>query len=307
MRTNPNSPPHHHEETMKNSSHVDQKALKVAREIHSLTNPLTTILFGSRARGDHRPDSDIDVLLIQDPTPDDAELKHIDQESQDITDRHYPAKVKVKAHITSIDITLFTELEPFINSLVSRALLEGTTISNHPHQFKSRYQAAPQPQPLYDWDSYKASLGECREDLKVVHIAVANMNHDTTTRDEITFEKPWDRQFKRDTLGAKHARIYLKHAMRNALKAAVEGSIGVTKFLEASPTLMAKLKKLAPTEDLTTLLPFEEYATSDTPTWDGQTIQNGITDVEKIRKLAMRLRRQTQKSAKNVAHHGSEN
>ena len=283
---------------MKNSSHVDQKALTVAREIHSLTNPLATILFGSRARGDHRPDSDIDVLLIQDPTPNHAELERIDRESQNITDRHYPAKVK--AHVTWMDITLFTELEPFINSMVSRALLEGTTIGAHPHQFTSRYQAAEAPPPLYDWHSYQASLGECREDMKVVRIAVANMDHDTKTRDEITFEKPWDRQFKRDTLGAKHARIYLKHAMRNALEAAIEGSIGVTKFLEAAPNLMEKLKKLAPTEDLTTLLPFEEYATSDTPTWDDHTIQNAITDVEKIRKLAMRLRRQTQKLAKQT-------
>lgn len=284
---------------------ADPAAVAIAQEIALLLPNETVILFGSRARGDHRPDSDIDVLLIQDPTPNDAELKRIKREFQDITDRHYPAKVK--AHLTSIDITLFTESEPFINSLVSRALLEGTTISTHPQQFKSRYQAAEPPPPLYDWDSYQASLGKCREDLKMVRIAVANMDHDTTTRDQIRFEKPWDRQFERDTLGAEEARIYLIHAMRNALEAAIEGSIGITKILGKAPVLMEKLQKLAPTEDLTTLLPIEEYATTDTPTWDDQTIQNAITDVEKIRKIAMRLRRQTQKLAKNDAHHGSEN
>ena len=277
----------------------------VAREIHSLTNPLATILFGSRARGDHRPNSDIDVLLIQDPTPNDAELERIDRESQNITDRHYPAKVK--AHLTWMDITLFTELEPFINSMVSRALLEGTTIGAHPHQFTSRYQAAQPPPPLYDWDSYQASLEECREDLKVVRIAVANMDHDTTTRDQIRFKKPWSKPTHRDTMGAKHAKIYLTHAMRNALEAAIEASIGITKVLEAVPALMERLQKLAPTEDLTTLLPIEAYSTGKEHTWNRQVIQNAITDVEKIRTLAMRLRRQTQKLAKNDAHHGSEN
>ena len=283
---------------------ADPTAVAIAQEMALLLPNETVILFGSRARGDHRPDSDIDVLLIQDPTPNHAELERIEREFQNITARHYPAKVK--AHLTSIDITLFTELEPFINSLVSRALLEGTTISTHPHQFTSRYQAAKPPPPLYDWDSYQASLRECREDLKVVRIAVANMDHDTTTRDQIRFEKPWSKPTHRDTMGAKHAKIYLTHAMRNALEAAIEGSIGITKFLEKAPVLMEKLQKLAPTEDLTTLLPIEEYVTSETPKWDGQTIQDAITDVEKIRKLAMRLRRQTQKLAKNDAHDGSE-
>ena len=284
---------------------ADPAAVAIAQEIALLLPNETVILFGSRARGDHRPDSDIDVLLIQDATPNHAELERIKQEFQNITDRHYPAKVK--AHLTLMDITIFTELEPFINSLVSRALLEGTTISAHPHQFKSRYQAAKPPPPLYDWESYQASLGECRENLKVVRIAVANMEHDTTTRDEIRFEKPWENPVDRETLDAEDAKIYLTHAMRNALEAAIKGNIGITKFVEKQPALMEKLQKLAPTEDLTTLLPIEAYATSDTPTWDGQTIQNAITDVEKIRKLAMRLRRQTQKLAKNHAHHGSEN
>ena len=34
-----------------------------------MAEPEQTILFGSRARGDHRPDSDIDVLIIRKHSP----------------------------------------------------------------------------------------------------------------------------------------------------------------------------------------------------------------------------------------------
>ena len=48
---------------------TDRRALAVARAVHRMAQPQQTILFGSRARGDHRPDSDIDVLIIKEPPP----------------------------------------------------------------------------------------------------------------------------------------------------------------------------------------------------------------------------------------------
>ena len=51
-------------------SHADQHAdpdhvgVEVARAVQSAVAPDTVILFGSRARGDHRPDSDVDLLII---------------------------------------------------------------------------------------------------------------------------------------------------------------------------------------------------------------------------------------------------
>ena len=42
----------------------DPKALAVARAVHDAIHPETVILFGSRARGDYGPDSDIDLLVI---------------------------------------------------------------------------------------------------------------------------------------------------------------------------------------------------------------------------------------------------
>ena len=42
----------------------DRRALAVGRAVQQATGAAPVILFGSRARGDHRPDSDIDLLLV---------------------------------------------------------------------------------------------------------------------------------------------------------------------------------------------------------------------------------------------------
>jgi predicted nucleotidyltransferase len=49
----------------------DQQILSdIVLRIRSVANPRKIVLFGSRARGDHRPDSDIDLLVIEDsPLP----------------------------------------------------------------------------------------------------------------------------------------------------------------------------------------------------------------------------------------------
>jgi uncharacterized protein len=39
---------------------------EIVRRIRSVANPRKIVLFGSRARGEHRPDSDIDLLVIDD-------------------------------------------------------------------------------------------------------------------------------------------------------------------------------------------------------------------------------------------------
>ena len=53
---------------MSSSSNIknipDPVGLAVARAAQQAVEPDTVILFGSRARGDHRDDSDVDLLLV---------------------------------------------------------------------------------------------------------------------------------------------------------------------------------------------------------------------------------------------------
>ncbi len=52
--------------TLAITSKADPKAVAVARAVYDAVRPDSVILFGSRARGDHRADSDIDLLVISD-------------------------------------------------------------------------------------------------------------------------------------------------------------------------------------------------------------------------------------------------
>lgn len=52
--------------TLAATSKADPKAVAVARAVYDAVRPEKVILFGSRARGDYRPDSDIDLLIISD-------------------------------------------------------------------------------------------------------------------------------------------------------------------------------------------------------------------------------------------------
>ncbi len=48
-------------------SRVDSNTFsEIVRRIRAVADPRKIVLFGSRARGDHRPDSDIDLLVIED-------------------------------------------------------------------------------------------------------------------------------------------------------------------------------------------------------------------------------------------------
>src|SRR3989304_1988415 len=48
-------------------SRVDSNTFsEIVRSIRAVADPRKIVLFGSRARGEHRPDSDIDLLVIED-------------------------------------------------------------------------------------------------------------------------------------------------------------------------------------------------------------------------------------------------
>ena len=50
-------------------SKADSRALSIAEQLHHMAGARQTILFGSRARGDYRNDSDLDILILKDALP----------------------------------------------------------------------------------------------------------------------------------------------------------------------------------------------------------------------------------------------
>ncbi len=70
--------------------YTDRLALEVALQVHRSAGAKQTFLFGSRARGDHRPDSDIDVLVITAAAQPDGWLERLRQQAREIQKTSLP-------------------------------------------------------------------------------------------------------------------------------------------------------------------------------------------------------------------------
>ena len=70
--------------------YADRLALEVAQQVHRSAGAKQTFLFGSRARGDHRPDSDIDVLVITAAAQPDGWLERLRQQAKEIQKTSLP-------------------------------------------------------------------------------------------------------------------------------------------------------------------------------------------------------------------------
>ena len=108
----------------------DPIALEIARETYDIHHPLAAILFGSRARGDHRDDSDIDVMVITPQRPAERYLNSAQAEITGRTPERYGREVPVQ--LVWLDLDEFQKDELYINSVITRALLDGTVISERP-------------------------------------------------------------------------------------------------------------------------------------------------------------------------------
>jgi predicted nucleotidyltransferase len=53
---------------MKQEQKIDELLAEITRRIRAVSDPEQIILFGSYARGDFGPDSDLDVLVVKDET-----------------------------------------------------------------------------------------------------------------------------------------------------------------------------------------------------------------------------------------------
>lgn len=127
---------------------ADARAIAVARAIHRMADPAQTILFGSRARGDHRPDSDIDVLIIKDPSPPEDWLEDLRDQARTLQKAELP-------EASGIDVICMTAKEfdrrrHLRNNLANSISQQGAPILPQEH--------AEPPEELIDWDDIDGKL-----------------------------------------------------------------------------------------------------------------------------------------------------
>ena len=97
----------------------DSKAVQTARAVHHELEPRLTILFGSRARGDHRQDSDIDLLLLEPQPPDQDGQETATSRAEETARRIYGHHVPVQLIWRTPEE--FRERRRYVNSVETRA------------------------------------------------------------------------------------------------------------------------------------------------------------------------------------------
>ena len=240
-----------------NGRQPDRRAVQIAQEIHQDRAPLATILFGSRARGDHNEDrSDIDILIVEDNPPDELEQYRFQQKQKPRSLGAYGKEVRI--HLVWATPAQIREDDIHINSLCTRAMLEGVTISETPEKFRSRYDSPDPPDPQYDWFDYEAYLAGSLNNLKVIQLVMAQKEGDWETAESIRVLPPWS-LLKGQKLRWLIARNSAVRSMHGALAAAIAGTGDVPQGHDPAPQRMERLRTLLPHEDLETLISMEDY------------------------------------------------
>ena len=98
-------------------------ALMTARWVHDRARAVKTYLFGSRARGDHHLDSDIDILIITDELPEEKQLDIIREEARQIQKETMPEASGVD--VLAMTLEDFRKRRRLINNLAWTINKEG--------------------------------------------------------------------------------------------------------------------------------------------------------------------------------------
>ena len=270
----------------------DPIALEVAGNLHGTRRPMATILFGSRARGDHRPDSDIDIMLVEEQPPAETDQRQIQQAFTEQTQERHGHEAGV--HLVWVTPDVLEADGRYVNSLTGQALLEGRVFSDAPDRFRSRYAGPDAPAPEYDWSNYQYILEVSLNCAKLTRLIAARLREDAETAGSIRLRHPWSYFALREGLGWPEAKQYAASGMHHGLEAAMLGAGRIAKTGESTAALAEKLHAILQGSPWTHI-PLEHYASGEAPAGmsDQEFVDIALTDLESTRKLAMRLRRQT--------------
>ena len=112
-------------------------ALMTARWVHDRARAVKTYLFGSRARGDHHLDSDIDILIITDELPEEKQLDIIREEARQIQKETMPEASGVD--VLAMTLEDFRKRRRLINNLAWTINKEGIMAMSQENLNYDRY------------------------------------------------------------------------------------------------------------------------------------------------------------------------
>ena len=135
----------------------DPRALSVARAVHEREQPLATILFGSRARGDYEERrSDIDIMVVQTEEPDGEYKGSVAEWTEGIVRANYGRRVPVQ--LVWFSEQEFSEGKRYVNHVATQALFDGVIMTQNPEEYHNRDADDEATEYEYDWTPYDERL-----------------------------------------------------------------------------------------------------------------------------------------------------
>lgn len=155
----------------------DAKALQVARLTQDCEQPEFSVLFGSRARGDHDElHSDIDVLLVAPTEPDDAGRQAAEVAAQAAARTAYGREVPVQ--LVWRTLGTFRHNRRFANSLETYAMREGIVMPRDPNQYRAANYEDEETEYEYNWTNYDNRILHAELHLDMLQTAYESGKHD---------------------------------------------------------------------------------------------------------------------------------
>ena len=280
----------------------DPKALQLARAIHEAEQPKATILFGSRARGDHsEADSDIDILMVVEETPYMNSNPEANRRAKATALALYQRQVAIQ--LVCMDELEFAREEHYVDSAAGAALHHGILAGGDPARFTSIYNTDDPPPFQYSFHGYDYHFTRSRHDLNTMI---------TLHRGESPLKKydPWlaaAENVANDTnRDPEDLYILIRHraktAITEALMAATWAAPAVPSNRDTTAELLHTLQRLIPGLDLSTRIPVETYDNPTAPLQITKTqfAEAAQADIAKVRATATRLKRLTGNAAKRA-------
>ena len=274
---------------------TDQLAIKLSHLLHITEKPEATILFGSRAKGNHQePHSDVDIMMvtnIRDNSPLNSRAKQAAKRiyGRDVT-------VEVLCHSRAE----LEQLNEYRNTATTEALLYGIVIADDPSQYISRY-AGDDPVPIrYSWEPYKILSQEAKDNLDMMLSAHYMKQHGNNplTKYVLTewalIEGTLEAEASKDQITRTHA----PDAIKKALQAAISATGRLAPKHGTAKQLHGILQTITPTARHSLLISPEEYDTMQSADKIDRRriVERTEKDVENIRRTATWLYRRTKKA-----------
>ena len=176
----------------------DTKALQVARLVQEREQPELTILFGSRARGDHNEAwSDIDVMLVREDGCTSSEETAATAAAAVAARETYGRPVQVQ--LVWRTLRQFRHNRRYVNSIETNAVRDGVIMPRNSEEYGSCRYEDEETEYEYDWTPYHDRLEDAVNHLKSLN-ALAELDSD-------------------DQMIGIHAQGALEHGMKALLEA----------------------------------------------------------------------------------------